>query len=124
MTTFSNLPNSPDTNSLQKVVRYFDNYYTKPIDLDVQNIDLLKGFFESKGFDSVAAENISYVILKTAKESNYKPQEIVDSLRNYDPLQLNEFLLSVMNYNRVKTSSLGVIYKVNPISQVHRNIRA
>lgn len=59
MTTFSNLPNSPDTNSLQKVVRYFDNYYTKPIDLDVQNIDLLKGFFESKGFDSVAAENIS-----------------------------------------------------------------
>lgn len=124
MTTFSNLPNSPDTNSLQKVVRYFDNYYTKPIDLDVQNIDLLKGFFESKGFDSVAAENISYVILKTAKESNYKPQEIVDSLRNYDPLQLNEFLLSVMNYNRVKTSSLGVIYKVNPINQVHRNIRA
>ena len=124
MTTFSNLPNSPDTNSLQKVVRYFDNYYTKPIDLDVQNIDLLKGFFESKGFDSVAAENISYVILKTAKESNYKPQEIVDSLRNYDPLQLNEFLLSVMNYNRVKTSSLGVIYKVNTISQVHRNIRA
>ena len=124
MTTFSNLPNSPDTNSLQKVVRYFDNYYTKPIDLDVEHIDLLKGFFESKGFESVAAENISYVILKTAKESNYKPQEIVDSLRNYDPLQLNEFLLSVMNYNRVKTSSLGVIYKANPINQVHRNIRA
>jgi hypothetical protein len=124
MTTYSNLPNNADTNSLQKVVRYFDNYYTKPIDLDVESIDMLKGFFESKGFDSAAAENVSYVILKTAKESNYKPQEIVDSLRNYEPLQLNEFLLSIMNYNRVKTSSLGVIYKVNPINQVHRNIRA
>ena len=124
MATYSNLPNNPDANSLQKVVRYFDNYYIKPIDLEVESIDMLKGFFESKGFDSSAAENISYVILKTAKESNYKPQEIVDSLKNYTPLQLNEFLLSIMNYNRVKTSSLGVIYKVNPIDQVHRNIRA
>jgi len=124
MTTFNNLPNSPDKNSLQKVVRYFDNYYTKAIDLAVEDIDVLKGFFESKGFDSTAAENISYVILKTAKESNYKPQEIIDSLKNYNPLQLNEFLLSIMNYNRVKTSSLGVIYKTNPIDMVQRNIRA
>ena len=124
MATYSNLPNNPDANSLQKVVRYFDNYYIKPIDLEVESIDMLKGFFESKGFDSSAAENISYVILKTAKESNYKPQEIVDSLKNYTPLQLNEFLLSIMNYNRVKTSSIGVIYKVNTIDQVHSNIRA
>ena len=124
MTTYSNLPNNPDTNSLQKVVRYFDNYYVKPIDLEVEHIDMLKGFFESKGFDSTAAENISYVILKTAKESNYKPQEIIDSLKGYTTSQLNEFLLSIMNYNRVKTSSLGVIYKMNPIDQVRRNIRA
>jgi hypothetical protein len=124
MTTYNNLPNKSDSNSLQKVVRYFDNYYTKAIDLSVEDIDVLIGFFESKGFDSTAAKNISYVILKTAKESNYKAQEIIDSLKNYDPLQLNEFLLSVMNYNRVKTSSLGVIYKTNPIDMVQRNIRA
>lgn len=124
MTTYNNLPNSPDKNSLQKVVKYFDNYYSKPIDLVVEDIDLLKGFFESKGFDSSAAENITYVILKTAKESNYKPQEIIDSLKGYNPLQLNEFLLSIMNYNRVKTSSLGIIYKTNPINLVQRNIRA
>lgn len=124
MTTYSNLPNSTDTNSLQKVVRYFDNYYVKPIDLEVESIDALKGFFESKGFDSKSAENVSYVILKTAKESNYKVQEIIDSLRGYEEVQLNEFLLSIMNYNRVKTSSLGIIYKVNPAEQVYRNIKA
>jgi hypothetical protein len=124
MTTYSNLPNSTDTNSLQKVVRYFDNYYVKPIDLEVESIDALRGFFESKGFDSKSAENVSYVILKTAKESNYKTQEIIDSLRGYEDVQLNEFLLSIMNYNRVKTSSLGIIYKVNPAEQVYRNIKA
>ena len=124
MTTYSNLPNSTDTNSLQKVVRYFDNYYVKPIDLEVESIDALKGFFEGQGFDSTSAENVSYVILKTAKESNYKVQEIIDSLRGYEAVQLNEFLLSIMNYNRVKTSSLGIIYKVNPAEQVYRNIKA
>lgn len=122
--TYNNLPNNPDKNSLQKVVRYFDNYYTRPIDLAVEDIDSLKGFFESRGFDTTAAENITYVILKTAKESDYKAQEIIDSLKSYTPLQLNEFLLSIMNYNRVKTSSLGVIYKINPIDIVQHNIRA
>lgn len=123
MTVYSNLPNKEKT-SLQKVVQYFDNYYTVPIDLEVENIDVLKGFFESKGFDKSAAENISYVILKTAKQSNYTTQEIIDALSGYDPLQLNEFLLSILNFNRVKTSSLGLIKKVNPVDNVKRNIRA
>lgn len=123
MTVYSNLPSKEKT-SLQKVVQYFDNYYTVPIDLEVESIDVLKGFFESKGFDKSAAENISYVILKTAKQSNYTTQEIIEALQGYDPLQLNEFLLSILNHNRVKTSSLGLIKKVNPVDNVKRNIRA
>lgn len=123
MATISNLPNK-ELNSLQKVVQYFDGYYTTPIDLDADSIDALRGFFEAKGFDKSAAENITYVILKTAKQSNYNPQEIIDSLTNFDPLQLNEFLLSILNFNRVKTSSLGLIKKMDPIDVVKRNIRA
>jgi hypothetical protein len=123
MTVYSNLPNR-EKSSLQKVVQYFDNYYTVPIDLEVENVDVLRGFFESKGFDKSAAENISYVILKTAKEGNYTTQEIIEALQAYDPLQLNEFLLSILNHNRVKTSSLGLIKKVNPVDNVKRNIRA
>jgi hypothetical protein len=123
MTVYSNLPNK-EKSSLQKVVQYFDNYYTVPIDLEVENVDILRGFFESKGFDKSAAENISYVILKTAKQGNYTTQEIIEALQAYDPLQLNEFLLSILNHNRVKTSSLGLIKKVNPVDNVKRNIRA
>ncbi len=123
MTTYSNLP-TKELNSLQKVVQYFDGYYTAPIDLDVQNIDLLTGFFESKGFDKSSAQNITYVILKTAKQSNYTAQQIIDALNSYDSLQLNEFLLSILNYNRVKTSSLGLIKKINSLESIERNIRA
>lgn len=123
MTTYSNLP-TKDLNSLQKVVQYFDGYYTAPIDLDVQNIDMLTGFFESKGFDKSSAQNITYVILKTAKQSDYTAQQIIDALNAYTTLQLNEFLLSILNYNRVKTSSLGLIKKVNSLETIERNIRA
>ncbi len=120
---YSNLP-TKELNSLQKVVQYFDGYYTAPIDLDVQSIDMLSGFFESKGFDKSSAQNITYVILKTAKQSNYKAQEIIDALNSYNSLQLNEFLLSILNYNRVKTSSLGLIKKINSLEAIERNIRA
>lgn len=123
MTTYSNLP-TKDLNSLQKVVQYFDGYYSAPIDLDVQNIDMLTGFFESKGFDKSSAQNITYVILKTAKQSDYTAQQIIDALNAYTTLQLNEFLLSILNYNRVKTSSLGLIKKVNSLETIERNIRA
>ena len=124
MTTYSNLPNNDSLNSLQKVVKYFDGYYTTPIDLDVADIDSLEMFFEGKGFDKSSAKNISYVILKTAKQGNYKPQEVVDALRGFDTLQLNEFLLSILNYNRIKTSSLGLIRQATAADAVNRNIRA
>lgn len=123
MTTYSNLP-SKELDSLQKVVQYFDGYYSKPINLAVEEIDSLTGFFEAKGFEKSAAENISYVVLKTAKLSNYKPQEIIDALQGFNSIQLNEFLLSVLNFNRIKTSSLGIITKTTPSDNVNRNIRA
>jgi hypothetical protein len=124
MTVYSNLPTNTTTTNLQKVVQYFDSYYSTPINLDATSIDVLKGFFESKGFDLQSAENITYIILKTAKQSNYKPQEIIDALSAYDRLQLNDFLLSILNYNRIKTSSLGVIRKSSTISQIANQIRA
>jgi hypothetical protein len=124
MTIYSNLPPKASVNDITKVIQYFDNYYTAPTELDVQSIDVLTGFLESKGFDIDAAKNISYIILKTAKESNYSVQQIIDGLREYDPIQLNDFLISLLNFNRAKTSALGTITKTLPIDHVKRNILA
>jgi hypothetical protein len=123
MSTFSNLPKKPVTDSLQKVVKYFDTYYKTPVDITIENIDLLTGFFESRGFDRTSSENIAYVILKTAKQSDYKPEEIIEALKNYDNVQLNDFLISILNFNRIKTSSLGTIEKTTPTEDIKRNIR-
>lgn len=123
MNTFSNLPPKPADTNQQRVVKYFDNYYTVPIDLEVTDVEIMRAFFEGKNFDRSSAESISYLILKTAKQSNYKTQEILDALTAYSETQLNEFLLNILNFNRVKTSTLGVIKKLKASDQINRNIR-
>ena len=124
MTIYSNLPPKTVVSNINKVVQYFDNYYTPPTELDVQSVDVLTGFLESKGFADEAAKNIAYIILKSAKESNYDVQQVIDGLREFDPIQLNDFLTSLLNFNRVKTSALGTIKKTFPVDHVKRNILA
>lgn len=123
MATFSNLPPKSAETSEQRVIRYFDNYYTVPIDLELNDVEVMRGFFESKNFDRSSAESITYLILRTAKQSNYKTEEILDALNSYNSTQLNEFLLNILNFNRIKTSTLGVIKKLQASDQVKRNIR-
>lgn len=123
MATYSNLPLKTSESSQEKVVKYFDNYYTVPINLEVTDIDIMKAFFEGRGFDRSSAESISYLILKTAKESNYKTQEILDALSSYNSSQLNEFLLNILNFNRIKTSTLGILKKTKVSEDINRNIR-
>jgi hypothetical protein len=123
-TNYSNLPSKSNTSSESKVIQYFDNYYTKPTELDVGNIDVMRGFFEQRGFQSESAKNITYLILKTAKQSNYTSQEILEALSSYNDQQLNDFLLSILNFNRAKTSTLGSIKKVETTEIIMRNIVA
>jgi len=123
MSNFSNLPPKPTETKDEKIIRYFDNYYVIPIDLDVNDVEVMRGFFESKNFDRSSAESITYLILKTAKQSNYKTEEILDALNAYTSSQLNEFLLNILNFNRIKTSTLGVIKKLETSDQIKRNIR-
>jgi hypothetical protein len=123
MAIYSNLPSKTVESSQEKVIKYFGNYYTSPVDLDVTDIEVMKAFFETRKFDKGSAESISYLILKTAKESNYKTQEILDALTAYTDSQLNEFLLNILNFNRIKTSTLGVLKKTSISPDVSRNIR-
>ena len=124
MTSYSNLPNKTNSSSESKVVQYFDNYYTKPTELDVNNIEVMKGFFEQRGFQPESAKNITFLILKTAKQSKYTSEEILEALSAYNDQQLNDFLLSILNFNRAKTSTLGSIKQVDTTEIILRNIVA
>ena len=44
-----------DKKSEQRVVEFFDNYFTKPIQVSANDYDAVVGFFSKRNFDKVAA---------------------------------------------------------------------
>lgn len=118
---YSNLPSSKPTN---EVVQVQDSLYNRPFELEVSTLNSMKGFFESKAFDSNAAESISVIIMKQARIDGYNPMQILDTLRGLNEVEISALVSEILNYNRIKTSFLGYARQFNPNGEVLRNIRS
>jgi len=119
---YSNLPYSktnPDS-----TVQAFDNYYSQPLELHASTLLAIKGFFSSKGFEASAAESISVIIMKQAKQDGYNPMQILDTLKGPDNVEISALISEIINYNRFKTSFLGYALEFTPHREVIRNILA
>lgn len=119
MSTFNNLPAAPSANA---TLQAFDRYYEMPIELDASTFSLMKGFFESKGFDKSSAETISITIMKQAKIDGYNPVDVLDTMRSLQGAELSGVVGDIINYNRFKTSYLGQSTGFDPFEPVARNI--
>jgi hypothetical protein len=84
----------------------------------------MTGFFQSKGFELVAAESTAVVIITQAKKDNLNPMEILDTLNGLNSIDISALVAEILNYNRYKTSSLGISQSISPIELVTRNILA
>ena len=119
--TYNNLPAS-DSNSSNATIRAMDNYYSTPFELHAGTFNLMKGFFESKGFEKSSAETIAVTIMKQAKLDKFNPMEVLDNLKGLDSLELNSTVSELLNFNRFKTSLLGHATGFTPFAPVARNI--
>jgi hypothetical protein len=124
MTIYNNIPQEVTTDSATSTVQLFGQFGQATVALDAATIDAAVGFFESRGFDRNAADSLAYTIMKQAKLDGYKPFQIIDSLKGLDNVQLSALVTEILNYNRFKTSSLGVAQTFIPVADVQRNIIA
>jgi len=117
---YTNLPPVVNRNTIDQ--KAFVNFYVSPLEVDSQTLDVVTGFFTSRGFDISAAASFASVILAQAKKDNTNPLTIIDTLKGYDNLQLNSLVAEITNYNRYKTSFLGFgpIFNANP--EIARNV--
>lgn len=126
MTAFYN--NLPQTKTLsdssQKTLKLFDNYTNSPVTVDVGTYDAIVGFFTSRGFLEDAAESTTMVIIRQAKLDNINPFKLIDTLKGLDSVQLNNLIIELLNYNRYKSSSLGMASPFIPNVEIARNIIA
>jgi hypothetical protein len=121
-TLYSNLP-STDVVSNQ-MVKAFDAYTNKSLELDTNTLTAMKGFFTSRGFENSSAESISVIIIKQAKADNLNPITILDTLKGLDDVEISALIAEILNYNRIKSSFLGYARQFNTSSEIKRNILA
>ena len=118
---YSNIPVSVTQN---KTVQAFDSYMTAPIEISSSVLAAMKGYFTERNFGEVAAESIAVTIIRQAKQDNYNPMQILDTLRGLDNVQLSGLVSEILNYNRFKSSSLGYAEKFRTHPEIQRNIIA
>lgn len=124
-TAYSNLPSQTNKkSSSDSTVQAFDNYYTKPLEISTNVLSAMTGFFQTRGFDALAAESVAIVIIKQAKKDNYNPMQILDTLKGFGEVEISALVSEILNYNRFKTSFLGYAPNYITNDEVFRNIQA
>jgi hypothetical protein len=122
MIVYTNLP--PTNSNKNSTLLGFQSYQSLPMGVDPTVYAAVVGFFTSRGFQDLAAELISETIIIQAKQDGYNPLQILDSLKGLDQVDISGLVAEILNYNRYKTSCLG-ISQVNVTStEISRNILA
>lgn len=121
---YNNIPKEPSSSNSDFTVQVFDQYYQAPVALNNSELTMMTGFFESRGFDKVAAESTALVILQQAKKDGFNAMQVMDTLKGISPVEISSLVAEILNYNRFKTSSLGTSQNIAPADDIVRNILA
>ena len=82
----------------------------------------MTGFLESKGFEPVSAESTAITILTQSAKEGYSAMQIMDTLKGLSSVDISGVVAEILNFNRLKTSLLGVKQEFSPSYTVARNI--
>jgi len=119
----SSLPNTEQTND-KRVTNFFDNYYNQKLEFNANEVDAVINFFEKRGFEKSSAITTGTVLLQQAKLDDVKVFKLLDTLKGLDEAQLSVVVAEVLNYNRLKTSTLGVKTTAKTNALDNRNVVA
>jgi hypothetical protein len=123
-TNYNNIPKDSQGSSSDSTVKFFDSYYQVPIEINGTSYTAIKGFFETKGFNAVSAESVASIILIQSKKDGLNPFDIIDTLTGFTDVEISALVGEILNYNRLKTSWLGITTVLTPANEIQRNILA
>jgi hypothetical protein len=122
MTSYTNLPADRSQNDTEKTLQIFNTYFDQPITVKNNDLVALTGFFESKGFGKAAADTAASAIITQAYRDSYDVMQVLDSLKGLESVELSGLVSEIINFNRLKTSLLGVAQSSAPSIEVTRSI--
>jgi len=103
----SNLPLEQNSDSAGAVKLFFNNYFNEAISFPAGEIDAVIGFFKKRGFDDLASNSTSIILLQQAKLDGVEIFKLLDTLKGFTEILLSAVVAEVLNYNRQKNSTLG-----------------
>ena len=103
----TNLPSQLIEDSGAGTKLFFNSYGEIPLEFNANDVNSTVSFFESKGFEKDAALVVSTVLLKQAKLDSTPIYQILQSLKQFDGLELSQVVGEILNNNRTPTSTLG-----------------
>jgi len=121
---YSNIPSQKTPSSSDQTVEVFNNYYTLPVSINNNELIAMTGLLESKGFEPVSAESTAIIILTQAAKEGYSAMQIMDTLKGLGSVDISGIVAEILNFNRLKTSTLGVKQNFSPSDIVARNVIA
>ena len=119
---YNNIPSERTASSSDQTLQVFNQYYQAPMELNGATLTAMQGFFESHGFDPVAADSTALVILQQATKDKINAMEIMDTLSGLSAVDISALVGEILNYNRFKTSSLGLQQNTVAADDIIRNI--
>ena len=123
MTIYNNIPQpSASASSSDATTKLFNSFYQVPLQLDETTLTAIKSYFESRGYSSDAASSVAIILLSQATKDGLNPFGILDTLRGLESVQISALVAEILNYNRFKTSSLGITAIPTPADEIQRNI--
>ena len=99
------------TDSGNKVKSFFNNYFTESISYPANQVDAVVGFFQKRGFDTSSATGVATVLLQQAKIDDVNVMTLLDTLTGLEDVAISQIVAEILNFNRLKVSTLG--YKIN-----------
>lgn len=119
----TNIPFEVSKSSSDSTLKTLREFNTVQTQLDNNVLTAMIGYLEKNGFINGSAETISIAILTQAKKDGYNAMQLLDTLKTLNGVELSSVVAEILNYNRLKTSSLGIIQQILPVDNVRRNIQ-
>lgn len=115
-TLYTNLPNK------NKNTDYFQNFENQSISINPATLAIIQGFFTKRGFSENSATLIGETIIRQSVTDGYNPLQILDTMKSLEKVQISGIIAEILNYNRFKSSSLGVTSSNLTFPEIKRNI--
>jgi len=126
MSTASNLPNSVDLTpgARKDVEQYFNNLVQPTLNVPIDAEGAILSYFESVTGDKESARNLTNAVVFTSLASGNTPMKILADFKKVSAGELNLYLATFLNLNRINTSLLGLTNHPRASVFVKRSILA